>query len=98
MICRESCGEYKTLRVHFLQYFRKLLEYTVDHLKFFYMYDIKTLGNERDTQKKVIEKLKVLVKIHCGLIELKKSKAFKDINILTLIKNSKLFINNFIKY
>lgn len=87
MLDRQNCDKYSTLKNHFLPYYKACLEFTVNELKF-------CCG---DTMQ-VFSKISSLTKMHCDLILLKKSIAFKDINMLTVIKNSKNFLTNFTKY
>lgn len=87
MLDRQNCDKYLTIKNHFLAYYKTCLEFTVNELKFC----------SGDAQE-VLNKIRSLTKMHCELILLKKSVAFKDINMLTVIKNSKIFITNFTKY
>ena len=48
--------------------------------------------------KSVLTKIKRIFDMHTSIIEMKKYIAFKDINILTEIKYSKMFLNNFLKF
>lgn len=87
MLDRQNCGKYSTLKSHFLPYYKACLEFTVNELKFC----------SGDTMQ-VFSRISSLTKMHCDLILLKKSVAFRDINMLTVIKNSKIFLTNFTKY
>jgi hypothetical protein len=95
---RQNCSDINTLKNHFLQYFKVLIEYSVNNLKFVSKYDLKRLSADVDLLKEIVEKIKLLTKMNCDLINLKKNVSYKEINMLTLLKNSKLFINNFLKY
>ncbi|RMZ93218.1 Fanconi anemia group D2, partial [Brachionus plicatilis] len=87
MLDRQNCDKYSTLKSHFLSYYRTCLEFTVNELKVC----------SGDTLE-VFSKIRSLTHMHCELVLLKKSVAFKDINMLTVIKNSKIFVTNFTKY
>ncbi|CAF0743300.1 unnamed protein product [Brachionus calyciflorus] len=87
MLDRQNCDKFSTLKNHFLAYYKVCIEYTVNELKFC----------SGDTLE-MFSKIRCLAQMHSELVLMKKSVAFKDINILTVIKNSKLFITNFSKY
>ena len=97
---RQSCSDFETLKTNFGSYFKVLLEYTVNNLNFDILknYDLKKNGLDDSILVELVHKINDLVNVHCNLIYLKKHVTFKEINILTLLKNSRLFINNFLKY
>ena len=97
---RQLCDDYETLKTNFSAYFKVLLEYTVNNLNFEILknYDLKRDGLDEAILVVLVQKINALVEVHCSLIYLKKHVSFKDINILTLLKNSRLFINNFLKF
>jgi hypothetical protein len=63
---------------------------------------LEKFGSYRDAREEqrneIMLKIHRLVDLHGQLVIIKKHQCFKDINILTVLKNSKLFLNNFIKY
>ena len=84
-----------------------LIEYTVSAIRL--LDDEKTSGGAGGGKQfrlideelvDVVAKIRRLVSMHCALVELKRrsAAAFKDINILTVLKNSKLFVTNFLKH
>ncbi len=95
---RDNCEEFNTLKSHFNSYFKTLIEYTVTNLKFVEKYDFDIIHSNRNELNELVLKIKRMVILHCSLVNLKKSAAFKEINILSVLKNSKLFLNNFLKY
>jgi len=95
---RDNCEEFNTLKSHFNSYYKTLIEYTVNNLKFVEKYDFDIIHSNRKELNELVLKIKRMVTLHCSLVNLKQSAAFKEINILSVLKNSKLFLNNFLKY
>lgn len=95
---RQNCGKFNTLKHHFLSYYKVLLEYTVSELKFTDSLKFTDIETNKDLIVEVFSKIRTIVQMHSGLVNMKKNLNFKEINILTVIKNSRLFINNFLKY
>jgi hypothetical protein len=97
---RHACGKYSTLRTHFGCYYKCLLEYGIERLKSVERYD-STSMERNELIEKIMSDIRRLIGMHCDLIKLKKKNAgisFTDINVLIMIKNSRLFLNNFLKY
>lgn len=71
------------LKLHFGCFFKCLIEFTVESLKW----------------TESLEQISRLVSIHSSLVLLKpkSNNTLKEINILTVLKNSKLFLNQFLK-
>jgi hypothetical protein len=96
MLDRQSSDTYNTLKFHFLSYYKTLIEYTVTNLKFIEKYEYSGLTEEQKNE--IVLKIHRISQIHSQLVTLKKHLSFKDINVLTVLKNSKMFLNNFLKY
>jgi hypothetical protein len=95
---RQSCDTFNTLKLHFISYYKTLLEFTVDHLRFIERYDYNRIDSDENLKKEVLKTIKRMTEMHSSLVMLKKhSKSFKEINILTVLKCSKLFLNMFMK-
>lgn len=94
---RQSCeNTFNTLKLHFLSYYKTFLEYTVTGLKFIEKHKYHACNEA--TRNELMSKMERLVTIHSSLVMLKKHVAFKEINILSVLKCSRLFLTSFLKY
>jgi hypothetical protein len=94
---RQSCGDFKTITEHFKTYYKALLEYSVKNIKFTQK-EVNFAKMSNNEKIKTVNKIMRIVSIHCFLINMKQKKTFKEINILTVLKNCRLFVNNFLRY
>lgn len=95
---RRNADVSNTLKLHFLSFYKVLIEFTANVVKSFDKNELARVSSDPSLLNESLERIKRIVHAHCELVKLKKHSTFKDVNYLTVIKNSKLFLNNFLKY
>jgi len=97
MECRDNCANYPTLKMAFPAYFRALLEETVNRLKSLDLINAKNAEVNLAKLPEMSDSIRRAVKVHCALITLNRHRCFRDINLMSVFKNSKLFLEVFMR-
>ena len=89
---RDNNAGNPSLKHTFISFYKFLHEY--------YIKSVKLLPSIKDAvgKENIFDQIKSIIKVYTQLVDLSKNRSFKEINLMNVFKNTKIFFEMFIKF